>query len=400
MKVQQRGEQLIVRLPANETHPLLWLHARADGTIAAQGQFSSDHPDPAMATLFASMSARVLVPASECVCHEVTLPPQARRRALQVAPFMLEDRLATDIDRLHFVVLDQQGDCAHILAVEKSLMHHWLARCERLGLRVNALLPDALMLPQTDDGWHAVQLDDQWLFRRTRTQGMAIDTAWLADFFHAWSEPVVIHCYCAPPTAAIPNVEWKILPPQPLLQLAAERQPERSHDLRQGAFRPQRAWQPRLRPWRTVIYALAVYLTLLIGDAGLKHYQLWQQAEHWRQESVRVYRQLRPQEKNVINPRVQLQQHLNQQASSTQTASLNTLLQPLQPFFERHQAVRLLALAYDAKRAEIRLEVQANTYPELEAFQQEVARHYRLQPGEMKQGQQRVNSHLTLGLPP
>lgn len=125
--------RLILRLPSDETQPVLWYFASADGH--QQGSLAMGENDDQLVSLLARYPAWVLVPASELVFHRVTLPRRARRQSLQVLPFMLEEQLATEVERLHFAILQQSGDVCDVAVVDKSLMHQWVARCERLGGR-------------------------------------------------------------------------------------------------------------------------------------------------------------------------------------------------------------------------------------------------------------------------
>lgn len=386
--------RMILRLPSEETQPVLWYFASADGH--QQGSLAMGENDDQLVSLLARYPAWVLVPASELVFHRVTLPRRARRQSLQVLPFMLEEHLATDVERLHFAILQQSGDVCDVAVVDKSLMHQWIARCERLGGQVRAMLPDVLALPLAADGWSAVSLNDQWLFRREKHAGMIVESSWLSEFLAVWSPPV-IESYSAPPASITSPPEWRIQPPRDLLQLAAEGVHDSGADLRQGEFTRSSSWRRRLRPWRTVMMALTVYLLLLCVSAGLSHYRLWQQAEQWRQESVRVYQQLFPADKKVVNPRVQMQQHL-QQLQPIEQAGVVAQMRQLQQLMAENSAIRFQALSYDAGRKELNVDVQAASFQALEQFQVAAGQRYQLQPGEIKQNPTGVEGRLTLGI--
>lgn len=394
-----REQRLVLRLPSDDAQPVRWLLGAADGQRSvARGSLPTGETDPELMRHIAAYPALVLVPATEFVFHRVTLPRRALRQVRQVLPFMLEEQLATDIDQLHFAVLQQQGDICEVAVVDKRRMRHWLARCEQLELRVLALLPDALALPLVNNGWSAVREERVWLFRRERNVGMAAEPSWLAALLAASRPLPMIHCYSAPPEEGETLADWRPQAPQDLLQLAAAGDPYRGADLRQGEFSKTSPWRTGIRPWRAVVLALTVYLLLLTGDAALSHYRLWQQAEHWRQESVRVYRQLFPAEKNVVNPRVQMQQHLQRLQPSSDSAALGAQMHQLQQLLADSGDVAIHALAYDASREELRIDLRAASYSALEQFQRRAAQRYRLQPGEMKQGQGGVESRLVLGI--
>ncbi|WON76408.1 type II secretion system protein GspL [Serratia sp. UGAL515B_01] len=389
--IKRNGEaRLILRLPSTDTQPIQWRWAHRQGNLAA------GESDPELARLLATYPAWVLVPASEFAFHQVTLPRRARRQSLQVLPFMLEEQLATDVEHLHFAILQQTGDQCDVAVVEKSAMQRWIARCEQLGVRIQALLPDVLMLPLVADGWSAVCLNDQWLFRREAHAGMIVESSWLPELLAIWS-PSFIASYSAPPSTTVGTLEWREQPRRDLLQLAAEGEVYHGADLRQGEFTRASPWRAGLRPWRPVMLVLAGYLLLLSVDAGLSHYRLWQQAEYWRTQSVRLYQQLFPAEKNVVNPRVQMQQHLQELQPIGQTG-LNEQMRQLQQLIAKNSTIHLQALSYDAGRKEMKIDLQAPSFQALEQFQNSIGQHYRVQPGEVKQGQGRVESRLILGI--
>ncbi|AHG18852.2 general secretion pathway protein GspL [Chania multitudinisentens RB-25] len=387
-------ERLVLRLPSDDTQPVLWRFVAAGRQ--RQGSLAVGETDHELAGLLAAHPAWVLVPASEFAFHRVALPRRARRQSLQVLPFMLEEQLATDIERLHFAILQQSGDECDVAVVEKSAMHQWLARCEQLGVRIQTLLPDVLMLPLAADGWSAVHLNDQWLFRREAYAGMMVESSWLPELLAAWAPPV-IESYSAPPAPMINVSEWRVQPPQDLLQLAAESEVYRGADLCQGEFTRSSPWRAKLGAWRLVILALVGYLLLLGADAGLSHYRLWQQAEHWRQEGKRVYQQLFPLDKNVVNPRVQMQQHL-QQLQPAEQGGFTAQLRQLQQLMADNTAIQLQAISYDASRKELKVDLHAASFQTLEQFQQRAGQHYRVQPGEVKQNPNGVESRLILGI--
>ena len=154
--------------------------------------------DPQLVGLLPRYPAWVLVPSGRIAFHQVTLPHRTWRQRLQVLPFLLEEQLATDIEQLHFAILHQSGDRCDVAVVEKAVMHRWLAYCGQLGVREVRLLPDVLMLPLAAEGWSAVRLADQWLFRRDRYAGMTVESSWLTHFL-SLTAPSVIESYSEPP---------------------------------------------------------------------------------------------------------------------------------------------------------------------------------------------------------
>jgi general secretion pathway protein L len=385
--------RLILRFPAVDSQPVLWLLDLPDAP--RQGSTAFGETDPEFTGMLSTYPTWVLVPASEIAFHEVTLPHCMRHQRLQVLPFMLEELLVTEIEYLHFAILRQRGNVFDVAVVEKKLMQKWVAHCDQLGVREQLFMPDVLMLPLATEGWSAVRLNDQWLFRRDSFAGMAVESSWLAELL-ALSPPPLIESYSTPPTETM-GVEWRMKPERGLLQLAAENEGYSGADLRQGEFTRPGNWRAGVRPWRSLILALATYILLVAIDMGVAHYRLWQEAEHWQQESVRFYQQLFPGERNVSNPRVQMMKHL-QQLESGEQASLHEKIRQLQQLLTEESAIRIQGLSWDGNRQELKVNLQAPSFQGVEQFQQSAGKFFQVQPGEVRQSPNGVESRVILGI--
>jgi len=96
------------------------------------------------------MGRRVVafVPATEVSVAAVELPARSSSKALQLAPFALEEQLAGDIEQLHFAV-GQQEDSGKtpFVVCARAAMERWLAVLDAAGLSPAALVPDFLAVP-------------------------------------------------------------------------------------------------------------------------------------------------------------------------------------------------------------------------------------------------------------
>ncbi len=125
---------LIVRFAPGQA-PLHWqLFAPGEPHHEASGRWPADDASP-FPTLAAHYPAWVLIPASDCAFHTLTLPAGLRKPPLQVAPFLLEEQLADEVEATHFALLHRQQAQCEIVAVQRQKMRDWLARCESLSLR-------------------------------------------------------------------------------------------------------------------------------------------------------------------------------------------------------------------------------------------------------------------------
>lgn len=381
---------LIIRLNPDAA-TAIWRLA-APGDAAQTGEWHPDAGDPTLSLLAQRHPAWVLVPASDCAFHRVTLPAGARRNAQQALAFLLEEQLATEIEESHFALLHRdKSDCA-VAVVGREKMRAWQAWCEGLGLNVLALTPDALALPHNPTGWSAVRCGEQWLFRCETCSGMAVETPWLGELLVHWPDLAPIACYSPPPDIAAP---WQPRPVQDLLALAASNPQARKICLRQGNFAAKRR-PPTPRRWRTAIVATLALLLLWSGNRLHDHLALARQADAAVQASRDFYRQWFKAEKNLVNPRLQMQQHLRRLESVSARPALISRLGALQQIIAETPGIRLRTLSYDAGRNALQLEISAVSSQALAQFSQRARAGFRVQTGEMKPRADGIEGRLTL----
>ncbi|EML0458592.1 type II secretion system protein GspL [Klebsiella michiganensis] len=381
---------LIIRLNPDAA-TAIWRLA-APGDAAQTGEWHPDAGDPTLSLLAQRHPAWVLVPASDCAFHRVTLPAGARRNAQQALAFLLEEQLATEIEESHFALIHRdKSDCA-VAVVGREKMRAWQAWCEGLGLNVLALTPDALALPQNPTGWSAVRCGEQWLFRCETCSGMAVETPWLGELLAHWPHIAPIACYSPPPDIAVP---WQPRPAQDLLALAASNPQARKICLRQGNFAAKRR-PPTPRRWRPAIVATLALLLLWSGNRLHDHLALARQADAAVQASRDFYRQWFKAEKNLVNPRLQMQQHLRRLESVSARPALISRLGALQQIIAETPGIRLRTLSYDAGRNALQLEISAVSSQALAQFSQRARAGFRVQTGEMKPRADGIEGRLTL----
>ena len=381
---------LIIRLNPDAA-TAIWRLA-APGDAAQTGEWHPDAGDPTLSLLAQRHPAWVLVPASDCAFHRVTLPAGARRNAQQALAFLLEEQLATEIEESHFALIHRdKSDCA-VAVVGREKMRAWQAWCEGLGLNVLALTPDALALPHNPTGWSAVRCGEQWLFRCETCSGMAVETPWLGELLVHWPDLAPIACYSPPPDIAAP---WQPRPVQDLLALAASNPQARKICLRQGNFAAKRR-PPTPRRWRPAIVATLALLLLWSGNRLHDHLALARQADAAVQASRDFYRQWFKAEKNLVNPRLQMQQHLRRLESVSARPALISRLGALQQIIAETPGIRLRTLSYDAGRNALQLEISAVSSQALAQFSQRARAGFRVQTGEMKPRADGIEGRLTL----
>lgn len=241
----------------------------------------------------------VFVPGLHVTLLSAKLPSQNAQKVAQALPFALEERLAEDVDHLHFAAgaADSSG-ARPVAVVRRSAMDAWLERLSTAGLRADVLLPDMLLLPMAADQWHVAVEGSDVLVRTGPAAGFVGDKALantivslkLAQLDDAHRpETVVIQAAdptdpdvvalaeaCAEAGADMPGVEE--LPGETAASLAGAGLPAAdSFNLLQGSYRPRRDWEKRWRRWRLAAVLAGTWLVLAAAWQGVGYYRLYQQ---------------------------------------------------------------------------------------------------------------------------
>lgn len=83
----------------------------------------------------------------------------------------MEDELTQDIEKMHFSVIQRQGDQAIVATVLHQYLADWLSLFKSHGITLKKVLPDCLALPLKDNHISAMQIDQQWLLRKSDVKG-------------------------------------------------------------------------------------------------------------------------------------------------------------------------------------------------------------------------------------
>ena len=362
------NEFLLIRLGSRHQDAVYWLvWSSVQQAVIASGQLSNAAQLSELTERAGHRSVIVLVPGSDVIFRALTLPGRLTSQTQQALPFMLEDEIASDVEQLHITVLTHQGQQVQIAAVEQEQMQRWLSWLADAGLTAQQLLPDVLALPQPADGsWSMLQLGSQWLIRQSQWQGTVVDDNWLPIWMSSHEQLPRLHSYT--PASEAVTAEWQISLCELPLQLFAEHLPSKQSNLLQGSYRTVAPWKKQWTRWRLPALLAGFWLLLFVGNQSLEYRTLSQQQQQLQQQMTTLYRQLFPAEKRVINPRVQLKQHLDALQKKPQSDSFLSQLALLAPLLQQTSGLELQQLQFDAGKQEFRLLISAKDFQTLEQF--------------------------------
>jgi general secretion pathway protein L len=234
----------------------------------------------------------LLVPGTEVTLAAPELPARGGAKLARLAPFALEEQLASEIDAMHFA-LGRQGTDRRvaIAAIERERLADWLAALEAAGLTPAAVYPDSLVVPDNPAHVVVVLEGNRVIVRRPGTLPLALEADPLEAALAVAGLPT--NASDGPDAAAhvlvyADSIDWPRYEPAigalrdrvatlkvqvlaegllPLLAAGAAAGPPLS--LLQGEFLPRQALAGQWERWRLAVSLAAVFLALHVATLGV-----------------------------------------------------------------------------------------------------------------------------------
>lgn len=388
------SESLVIRLGTHAQQPVHWLvWSMQEQEIIASGTLASAHALGELQERAGGRPVVTLVPGSDLIFRRVSLPGKYSRQSAAALPYLLEEQIASDVEALHLVVLGHQGNEVDLMAVDRVKMETWLGWLQAAGLKTLQLLPDVLALPQATDGWSALQLGEEWLLRQGPRRGIVAQESLLALLLAAESEPVTLHSHT--PIPAIDAGNWQAADPELPMLLLAKGALTCQANLLQGPYRPQTEYGRYWLQWRKVAVVAGLLVLVALAQRGVQLYQLAEQDKALKAEIRQVYLRVFPGETRIVNVRSQMAQHLKALGQSPQEGGL-LLLTELAPVFAEVPSLKPEVLRFDTARGELRLQVTAPGFAEIERFRELAGKRFEVQQGEVRSHEGKVEGALVI----
>jgi general secretion pathway protein L len=339
------------------------------------GGAGGEHDLSAAAEHARGRTVAVLVPVTDCPLFAVKLPTRNRARMLQAIPYALEDKLSEDVDDLHFAAGKPDADGqVSVAVVAHARIEEWLSRLAAAGLHAQRMIPDVLSLPTHPGAWAALLEPKNLLLRQGPFQGLALDTGDLGTLLPLAFEqvgdelPDRLHLVDCSDTDAesrslLPPLELQVEVEEcggtPLHHLISGYDRHGGIDLLQGRYshseRAGRLW----RTWRIAAIPALLWLTLSILSTALDNRRLAGEELALRQQITEVYRQTFPNDRHIVDPRLQMQRKLSelQQGGGPSGGAFLSLLAKTATPLATFKTVKLGTVRYKQGRLDLELDL-------------------------------------------
>jgi general secretion pathway protein L len=278
----------------------------------------------------------VVVPASDVLVTESDAPARSASKLAQVIPYALEERVADEIENLHFAIGERAADTGRVpvAVVNRARIDAWLAELAAAGLAPHAVYSEAQLLPAMPGQLIALIDGDTVTLRAADGPPLVMPALSIADAFElalagqssqvAGLEP--------PPVGLLlysGHEEWQVhqatvdalrerftgvkvqlLSSGPLGVLAPAAANDDAVNLLQGPLAPASPLQTGWKSWRV---AAVLAASLLCLHLGARYYELMQlrKAEAALDANIRgSFLAIMPGEQNVSNARRRIEARL------------------------------------------------------------------------------------------
>lgn len=364
IKYDESGVLVLQRLQVHATPVPL---ATPDGMAQLHALLQNDRSS----VVFAFPSEQVTL-----LTHQVE---KAERKLLsQSLPYSLEDRLAEDIDELHFAHRWlNEGEVA-VAVVRKALMDDW--QQEPAISPVGQWVPDTLLLPVSSNQWVVVVEVSRCLVRVSDERAFVCQPDLLNVFLSASLEsgaPDSIVVYSSS-ESQLPDLDATLRDLMLVRKggwldaVMMSSEVPALLNLRQGSYAPILPWASWWQQWRWVA-------ATLLGAAliqGVLSYSQFQQAQSVnldiRRDIETRYREVYPQGA-IVDAEKQLERQLRSLRGDAQSAGFMSLLEQAGAVLNAVPGTQLINLNYTDRNSQLGLTLMASDFDALETLRSKLA---------------------------
>ncbi|MEJ0084053.1 MAG: type II secretion system protein GspL [Pseudomonadota bacterium] len=325
------SETLVIHL--RDGAPARWMVCNSDGQVVVNAVSGELAQATAMST---GRRVAVIVPAGDALATDSDAPAKGATKLAQVVPYALEERVADEIENLHFAIGERSADTGRVpvTVVQRARLEAWLTQLRAAGLAPSAIYPESTLLPAMP-GQLIVLLDgDSITLRAAEGPPQVLPALSIPDAFEmALASQVSAVAGLEPAPLGLllysGHDEWEahqlqidalrdrftgvkvqLLPAGPLEVLAPAAAGGEAVNLLQGPFAVASSLQQGWNSWRIAAILAGALLCLHIGARYFELSGLRKSEAALDTSIQQVFRTAMPGEQNATNARRRVEKRL------------------------------------------------------------------------------------------
>jgi len=395
------SEQLIIRLASEAHQTIHWLiWSEKEQEIIASGELDNAEALTLLTEKAQTRKVTCLAPSVDITLKSVVIKGSFTRQMQQALPYMLEDELASDVDKLHFSVLSKKVDQVEVAICFKAKLQLWLDWLEAAEIFCQRMVPEALALPAADETqWQALQQGKQWLIREGAFQAWSCEDEMLGDVLALrlqQNTQQVIQSHSSLPDIQVG--EWIAATPVLPMQLLAEGAIHTNLNLLTGEFAIQKENHLQLHKWKGVAIAAGILFMVLVVNLFVKIEQTEQQTLVVKSQVEDVYQAAFPDQGRLRYSRIKkrLKTLLASANVDKEEAGLLIILNDLLPAIKAVPSLQISNLKYTSRNQELSLTISADSFEAFEQFAAKVPARYAFEQGTLGNNADRIAGTVTV----
>lgn len=295
----------------------------------------------------------VLVPGRDVLLAQADIPSRRRAEVERALPYALEEWLVEPPETQHYAWHRTDSGVAAAV-VSRRQLDAWLEQLAKAGIEPQVLLPETLALPLEQGEWSlALAGNDAWL-RTGALSGYACNRDVLPALFTSlWAScseaqrPKRLRAWMADGELPGELPLLVVTEPSPESITAALGAPDEALNLLSGRYAPRRQLTSRFGPWRVAAVMAGIWLLSTFGLHIAEYYRLSHEASTLQTRIDTVFHASVPQEKRIVDAKVQMQQALEAMTTNeSQRGDALTLLAQLAGVFTTQKGLKITELTY------------------------------------------------------
>lgn len=350
----------------------------------------------------------VIVPAESTLLATVSVPSTQLKQVKRALPFVLEELVTEDIESLHIATAQPlkitQGQ-VDVAAIAHQTLVDWLDQLHSCGLSPDNIIVDVLSVPREENAISILLDGMRVLIRSGDYSGLVVSvnnfdlvfTAAIAQQLNQTDisikptikllstadnndntvlDKIRSFIQTSHPECEVQETEYSESTDE-LLAVSGCYQGANTLNFLQGGYAVNREQQSGWHQWRlpAAVAGISVLAYLLITLASGLYFD--QQAEKLERQSMALYKQLFPNERRVVSPKKQMQNHLR----TSQVINEGNFLQLLADTAgqlagpDNGQSLTVEQMRYDGKNGQLQIEVKGQSIDQFDKLKQKLSDH-------------------------
>jgi len=385
------SESLIIQLRPGSAPQ--WMVCNDDGHVlvnAVSGELIQAVP------LATGRRIVLIVPGTDVLTTESDAPAKSATKLAQVIPFALEERVADEVEDLHFAIGERDSGTGRVpvTVVSRARIDGWLTELRTAGLNPQAIYPDAALLPAMPGQLIALLDGDSFTLRLPEGPPLVMPALSITDAIEMALAGQVspVAGLEAPPLGLLlysGHDEWQahqnevdalrdrftgvkvqLLPSGPISVLAPAAAGGDAINLLQGALAVTSPMQQNWKSWRVAAVLAASLLCLHVGSRSYELHRLHVNEADLDASIQDAFRAAMPGQQNAMDARRRVERRL---AELHGAGGAGSLLPALSALANAHNSVPKATFeGFTFRNGEMDLRISAPDAAALDALSQQL----------------------------